>query len=44
MQKKYISINKISNAIETRDLQDLSEIGVLIKSGEGHSISYQLNL
>ena len=42
--KKYISINEISKATATRDLQHLSEIGVLIKSGGGRSISYKLNL
>lgn len=31
--KKYISINKISKATATRDLQHLSEIGVILKSG-----------
>ena len=42
--KKYISINKISKATATRDLQHLSEIGVFLKSGGGRSISYKLNL
>lgn len=42
--KKYMSINKISKATATRDLQHLSEIGVFLKSGGGRSISYQLNL
>lgn len=42
--KKYISINKISKATATRDLQHLSEIGVFIKFGGGRSSAYQLNI
>ena len=41
--KKYISINKTSKAIATRDLQQLTEINALTKIGAGRSISYQLN-
>jgi len=42
--KKHMSINKISKATATRDLQHLSEIGALIEQGSGRSVSYQLNL
>ena len=42
--KKYISINKTSKATATRDLQYLSEIGVLKMQGGGRSVSYILNL
>ena len=41
---KYISINKTSRATATRDLQDLTEKGILIPKGEGRSRSYDLNL
>lgn len=42
--KKYISINKTSKATATRDLQHLSEIGAIIRTGEGRSVSYDLNI
>ena len=41
---KYISINKTSRATATRDLQDLTEKGILIPKGEGRSRSYDLNM
>jgi Fic family protein len=42
--KKYISINKISKATATRDLQHLKEIGAFIEQGSGRSVCYQLDL
>ena len=42
--KKYVSINKISRATATRDLQDLFEKQVLKQKGEGRSVSYDLNI
>lgn len=42
--RKYMSINKISKATATRDLQHLSEIGALVPNGKGRSVSYELNL
>ncbi|MBH1960317.1 MAG: hypothetical protein I8H68_09415 [Flavobacteriia bacterium] len=41
--KKYGSINKISKATATRDLQQPAEIEAFVKAGAGRSISYQLN-
>jgi Fic family protein len=41
---KYISITKASRATATRDLQDLTEKGVLKPRGEGRNRSYDLNL
>lgn len=41
---KYISITKTSRATATRDLQDLTEKGVLKPRGEGRNRSYDLNL
>lgn len=38
--KKYISINKTSKATATRDLQHLTEIGLLIIKGGGRSTQY----
>jgi len=38
--KKYISISKTSKATATRDLQHLTEIGLLIISGGGRSTQY----
>jgi Fic family protein len=38
--KKYISINKTSKATATRDLQQLTEIGLLILKGGGRSTHY----
>lgn len=42
--KKYMSLNITSKATATRDLQHMSEIGALLKTGGGRSVSYQLNL
>jgi Fic family protein len=42
--KKYVSINQISKATATRDLQHLAEIGVLLTQGGGWNIHYELNL
>ncbi|AWG21173.1 cell filamentation protein Fic [Flavobacterium faecale] len=41
---KYISITKTSRATATRDLQDLTENGILIPKGEGRNRSYDLIL
>lgn len=38
--KKYISINKTSKATATRDLQELTEMGLLILKGGGRSTHY----
>lgn len=40
---KYISITSASKATSTRDLQDLSESGVLLAEGAGRSTRYILN-
>ena len=42
--KKYISITRASKATATRDLQYLSEQGVLIAKGGGRSTYYVLNM
>lgn len=42
--KKYTSITKASKATATRDLQNLSELGVLILEGGGRSTHYVLNI
>ncbi|MEM6526482.1 MAG: DeoR family transcriptional regulator, partial [Bacteroidota bacterium] len=42
--KKYMSITKTSKATATRDLQILFEQGVLLRSGGGRSVSYQVNI
>ena len=42
--KNYISITGTSKATATRDLQDLTEKGVLIPSGGGRSTHYEINL
>ncbi|MEM9859350.1 MAG: Fic family protein [Bacteroidota bacterium] len=42
--KKYMSMTKTSKATATRDLQILFEKGVLIRSGGGRSVSYQVNI
>jgi len=42
--KKYGSINKISKATATRDLQHLLEIGAFVKIGAGRSIHYDINI
>ena len=42
--RKHLSINKISKATATRDLQHLSEIGALIEQGRGRNVHYVLNL
>ncbi|MGN6419901.1 MAG: Fic family protein [Pseudobacter sp.] len=42
--KKYISITKASKATATRDLQELTEWGVLISAGGGRSVHYNLTL
>jgi Fic family protein len=41
---KYGSLNKVSKATATRDLQDLYSMGVLKVFGGGRSTSYALNL
>ncbi len=42
--KKYGSITKVSKATATRDLQLLSEMGVIVSVGGGRSTGYQLRL
>ena len=42
--KKYMSITKTSKATATRDLHALFEKGVLIRSGGGRSVSYQVDI
>ncbi len=42
--KKYIVIAKTSKATATRDLQQLTEAGILLLKGAGRSVSYQLVL
>ncbi|HMI05823.1 MAG TPA: Fic family protein [Pedobacter sp.] len=42
--KKYISITRTSKATATRDLQELAEMGVLLATGAGRSVSYDLKL
>ncbi len=41
--RKYISIAKTSKSTATRDLQNLAELGILLPSGGGRSVSYRLN-
>ncbi len=42
--KKYLSITKSSRATVTRDLQDLVDKKILIQTGVGRSVSYDLNV
>ena len=42
--KKYIAITKTSKATATRDLQYLSEIGVLKQTGGGRSTRYDIDI
>ena len=42
--RKYMSITRASKATATRDLQQLYDLGVLIREGGGRSVRYQLNL
>lgn len=42
--KKYEGITKVSKATATRDLQELSEMGVFVLFGGGRSTRYELNL
>ncbi|EDM37212.1 filamentation induced by cAMP protein Fic [Pedobacter sp. BAL39] len=42
--KKYMNITSASKATATRDLQTLTDAGVLISQGEGRSSRYILNL
>jgi Fic family protein len=42
--KKYISITDTSKATATRDLQELSEMNVLLIKGVGRSTSYEINI
>lgn len=42
--KIYMSITHVSKATATRDLQYLHEHGLLIQSGAGRSVRYELNL
>ena len=41
--KKYMSINKISKATATRDLQQLEEMNVFLVEGAGRNTCYQVN-
>ena len=42
--KKYMSITKTSKATATRDLQNLTSLGVLKTTGGGRSVRYEVNL
>ncbi len=42
--KKYVSITKTSKATATRDLQHLSQMGVLLAQGDGRGAHYLLNM
>jgi len=42
--KKYISITRTSKATATRDLQQLTDAGVLLNSGGGRNTHYLLNM
>ncbi len=42
--RKYVSLNRVSKATATRDLQNLVECGALIPVGGGRSARYELNL
>jgi Fic family protein len=42
--KKYISINRISKATATRDLQELVGMGILLTVGAGRSVHYDIKL
>ena len=42
--KKYMGITKVSKATATRDLQQLYELGVLVREGAGRSVRYRLSL
>lgn len=42
--KKYISITGVSKATATRDLQYLTETGILKQTGNGRSTRYEVNL
>jgi Fic family protein len=42
--KKYTSINSVSKATATRDLQELAQMGALQQVGEGRSVHYQLKI
>lgn len=44
MVKKHVSINKTSKATATRYLLDMVEKEILVSTGAGRSVSYQLNL
>lgn len=41
---KYIGLTKASKATATRDLQDLVSKGILVSSGGGRSVSYEIRL
>lgn len=40
--KKYLSINRVSRATATRNLQDLARMGALKKVGAGRTTRYEL--
>ncbi len=42
--RKYVSLNRVSKATATRDLQQLSKLGVFRPVGAGRSARYELNL
>ena len=42
--KKYMTITGASKATATRDLQDLAEKSILIPTGGGRNMHYQVNL
>lgn len=41
--QKYVSLTKASRATATRDLQDLADKNILVQTGEGRSVKYELN-
>lgn len=42
--QKYVSITRSSRATATRDLQDLVDKKIVIQTGEGRSVKYELNI
>lgn len=42
--RKYVGLTKVSKATATRDLQDLVRKNVLVSSGGGRSVRYELDL
>tara|TARA_B110000305_G_C19162982_1_gene503492 strand:+ start:277 stop:456 length:180 start_codon:yes stop_codon:yes gene_type:complete len=42
--RKYVSLNRVSKATATRDLQQLAKLGVFRPIGAGRSARYELSL